>query len=79
MSSHKIINIFLHSDFGAHWKGIETSFQMVPTSVKSFHLWVNYIYIYIYISLGTYNPGTFSPGTFSPGTFGPFTELYHFL
>jgi hypothetical protein len=30
-------------NIGSHLKGIETSFQVVPLSLKSFHFWVGYI------------------------------------
>jgi hypothetical protein len=30
-------------NIGPHLKGIETSFQVVPVFLKSFHLWASYI------------------------------------
>jgi hypothetical protein len=30
-------------NIGTHLKGIETSFQVVPLFLKSFHFWVSYI------------------------------------
>jgi hypothetical protein len=30
-------------NIGTHLKGIETSFQVVPLLLKSFHFWVSYI------------------------------------
>jgi hypothetical protein len=30
-------------NIGTHLKGIETSVQVVPLFLKSFHVWVNYI------------------------------------
>jgi hypothetical protein len=33
-------------NIGAHLKGIETSFQLVPLFLKSFHFWVSYITVW---------------------------------
>jgi hypothetical protein len=32
-----------HHNIGTHLKGIETSFQVVPLFLKSFHFWASYI------------------------------------
>jgi hypothetical protein len=32
-----------HNNIGTHLKGIETSFQVVPLFLKSFHFWMSYI------------------------------------
>jgi hypothetical protein len=31
-------------NIGTHLKGIETSFQVVPLFLESFHFWVSYIF-----------------------------------
>jgi hypothetical protein len=31
-------------NIGTHLKGIETSFQVIPLLLKSFHFWVSYIF-----------------------------------
>jgi hypothetical protein len=38
-----IIRLLKPHNIGTHLKGIETSFQMVPLYLKSFHFWASYI------------------------------------
>jgi hypothetical protein len=47
-------------NIGTHLKGIETSFQVVPLFLKSFHFWVSYITFWNFLKILKFSQNTFS-------------------
>jgi hypothetical protein len=43
--------LYWNPNIGAHFKSIETSFQVVPLSLKSFHFWVNCITFWNFLKI----------------------------